>query len=310
MKVVCKKYENNPILTKDDIPYPAGGVYNSGAIKHNGKYILLLRVLLLDGDSVFGYAESQDGYNFKVHPEPVMTRSEQEPFKTFENKGIEDPRITKMGDDYYIFYSCYSSYGFVIGLAKTQDFMKFERMGLTTTTDYRNSVLFPEKIDGLYVRFERPNIWPWGIWISYSPDLIYWGDHKLIMTPYSRNIWEDSKIGAGAPPIKTSKGWLNIYHATTETMDGQTYRLGCALHDLQDPSKVLGIANQFILGPDQMHEMTGYVHNVVFTCGAIPEDDGTVKVYYGGADTCMNVAEAKIDELIELCLENKRPPLG
>ncbi|MDD5067454.1 MAG: glycoside hydrolase family 130 protein [bacterium] len=310
MKIVCKKYEKNPILTKKDVPYPCECVYNSGAVKFNDKYILLLRVLLLDGDSVFGLAESDDGYHFKVFPEPVARRAEEGPFKMYESKGIEDPRITKLGDTYYIFYSAYSNFGMRIGLMETKDFRKFERIALTTTTDYRNSVLFPEKIKGQYVRFERPNVHPWGIWISYSSDLVYWGNQKLLMTPYWRNIWEDHKVGAGAPPVKTKKGWLSIYHATTATMDGQIYRLGCALHDLEDPSRILGIASQFILSPDQIHEVTGYVHNVVFTCGAVPEPDGTVKIYYGGADTCMNVATARIDDLVELCLENKRPALG
>lgn len=309
MKKVCLKYEKNPILTRDDIPYPAECVYNSGAAKYKDKYILLLRVLLLDGDCVFGLAESTDGFNFKVHPKPVMVRSDEEPYRTFERKGIEDPRITQMGDDYYIFYSCYSCYGFRIGLAHTKDFKTFQRLGLTTATDYRNSVLFPEKINGQYVRFERPNVTPWGIWISYSPDLIYWGNHKLLMTPYGNNIWEDNKIGAGAPPIKTKKGWLNIYHATTHTMNGHTYRLGVALHDLKDPAKVLGVADQFILAPNKIHETSGYVPNVVFTCGAIPEEDGTIKIYYGAADTCMNVATARIDDLIDLCLKGRRPPL-
>jgi len=311
-KKVCVKYEGNPILTKDDVPYPCECVYNSGAVKYKGKYILLLRVLLLDGNCVFGLAESDDGFNFTVRPEPVMVPATDGPFAMYESKGIEDPRVTYVPEDdcYYIFYSAYSIYGMRIGLAKTKDFEKFERIALTTTSDYRNSVLFPEKINGRYVRFERPNVHPWGIWISYSPDLIHWGDQKLLITPYGKNIWEDHKVGAGAPPIKTEKGWLSIYHATTATMDGMTYRLGVALHDLKDPSKVIGVANQFILAPDQPHELTGYVHNVVFTCGAIPEDDGTVKIYYGGADTNMNVAIAKIDDLINLCLTNPRPPLG
>ncbi|MBU1078579.1 MAG: glycoside hydrolase family 130 protein [Spirochaetes bacterium] len=310
MKKVCTRYDKNPILTRDDIPYPAECVYNSGAIKYEDKYILILRILLLNGCSVLGLAESKDGYNFKVRPEPIMTQSDKEPFKTFENKGLEDPRVTKIDDDYYIFYSCYSTFGFRSGLARTGDFKGFERIAITTSSDYRNTVLFPEKIKGLYARLERPNVYPWGSWLSFSPDLIYWGNHQLLWVPYGKNIWEDHKVGPGAPPIKTDKGWLLITHATTATMDGQTYRLGCALLDLKEPSRVLGIADQFILSPREPYETTGYVHNVVFTCGAIPEDDGTVKIYYGGADTCMNVAVARIDELIELCLENKRPPLG
>jgi len=129
------------------------------------------------------------------------------------------------------------------------------------------------------------------------------------MAPYGNHIWEDHKIGAGAPPIKTKKGWLSIYHGVTWTMDGMTYRLGVAMHDLKNPAKVLGIADQFILSPDEVFERVGYVHNVVFTCGAIPEPDGTVKIYYGGADTVMCVATAKIDDLVDIALKGKRKPL-
>ena len=309
MKEVCKKYEGNPILTKDDVAFPAQCVYNAGATKYQGKYILLPRVLRLDGNCVFGLAESDDGFNFTMRPEPAVSKATTGEFAMYESKGIEDARITRIDDTYYIFYSAYSIYGMRAGLMKTQDFVKFERVALTTATDYRNTVLFPEKIDGLYVRMERPNVQPWGTWISYSPDLIHWGQQKLIVAPYARNIWEDHKVGPGAPPIKTAEGWLSITHATTVTMDGHQYRLGVMLHDLKDPSKVQ-VANQFIMCPDQMHEMVGYVHNVVFCCGVVPEDDGTVKIYYGGADTNMNVAEAQISDLIEICKTGQRPPLG
>lgn len=310
MRIVCKKYEKNPILTKEDVPYPCDAVYNAGAAKYKGKYFLLLRVLLLNGNSVFGLAESKDGYNFTVRPKPVMVPADKGPFKMYEDKGIEDSRITQIGDTYYIFYSAYSRYGMRIGLAKTKDFEKFERIALTTTVDYRNSVLFPKKIKGKYCRFERPNVGnAMGIWISYSPDFIHWGEQELIMVPYGKHIWEDHKIGPGAPPIETPKGWLSIYHGVTWTMDGMTYRLGCALHDLNNPAKIIGIADQFILGPDEIYERVGYVHNVIFTCGAIPEPDGTVKIYYGGADQCLCLATAKIADLIDICLKGKRPPL-
>jgi predicted GH43/DUF377 family glycosyl hydrolase len=159
----------------------------------------------------------------------------------------------------------------------------------------------------MYVRFERPNLTCLGhpgIWISYSPDLIHWGNQQLIMTADPNDIWQDYKIGPGAHPIKTSKGWLSIYHATTETMAGQIYRLGVSLHDLSDPRKIIGRSHRFILAPEMKYERVGYVGNVVFTCGAIPEPDGTIKIYYGGADTVMCVATGKIDDLIELALED------
>ena len=303
MRKVLKRYEGNPIIKPTDMPYPCETVYNSGVAKYNGKYVLLLRCGRLHGMSEFGLATSDDGFHFKIHPEPVMTKATEGIFKEPENKGVEDPRITQIGDTYYIFYSCYSTRGVQMGLAKTKDILKIERIALTTAIDYRNCVLFPEKIDGMYVRFERPN---WGrpcIWISYSPDLIHWGNQQLIMAPDNYDIWQDCKVGPGAPPIKTPRGWLNIYHAVTNTMAGSIYRLGVAVHDLKDPRKVIGRSHQFILAPEALHERVGYVGNVVFTNGAIVEPDGTIKIYYGGADTCMNVATGKVDDLIDLAME-------
>ena len=304
---VLTKYEGNPIIRPSDMPYPCETVYNSGVARLDGQYILLLRVGLHDGRSVFGLARSRDGFHFTVHPEPVFRKAESGLFKEPENKGVEDPRVTQIGDMYYIFYSCYSTRGFQIGLAKTKDFLHIERVALTTAIDYRNCVLFPEKIDGMYVRFERPNLvylgHP-GIWISYSPDLVHWGNQQLIMTADPFDIWQDYKIGPGAPPLRTPRGWVNIYHATTQTMAGQIYRLGVAVHDLKDPRKVIGRSRRFILAPAALHERVGYVGNVVFTNGALAEADGTVKLYYGGADTCMNVATGNLDDLIDLAMED------
>jgi len=116
------------------------------------------------------------------------------------------------------------------------------------------------------------------------------------------------KIGPGAPPIRTDEGWLSIYHGVFQTMDGSVYRLGVALHDLGDPAKVIGVGDSWILQPEDPWEITGYVHNVVFTCGAVPEPDGTVKIYWGGADTVMCMGEANVSELVALCLNNARPP--
>jgi len=146
------------------------------------------------------------------------------------------------------------------------------------------------------------------MWISYSPDLRYWGDARRIISPMQYH-WDEMKIGPGAPPIKTDKGWLNIFHGVFPTMDGSVYRLGVALHDLLDPSKIIGVGDDWILQPEEPYERTGYVHNVVFTCGAVPENDKTIKIYWGAADTVMCVGTAKMDDLIDLCLHKSRPPL-
>ena len=237
-----------------------------------------------------------------------MTPSKEKPFAAYEEFGIEDPRITLIEGEYFISYSAYSRHGVRIALAKTVDFKMIKRISLITQTDYRNVAILPEKIDGRYVRFDRPhsNISPWSIWISYSPDLIYWGNSKIIIKPLQYH-WDEMKVGPGAPPIKTNEGWLHIFHGVFETMDGSIYRLGVALHDLKDPSLLLGVSDEWILQPEDPWEKVGYVHNVVFSCGAVDEGDGTLKIYWAGADTVMCVGTAKISDLIELCLKNPRP---
>jgi len=308
--MLINRYQNNPILTKDDVPYPVATVHNAAIVKHEGKYIMIFRSHKRNGRSILGKAESEDGYNFIVDDKPFMIPATMGVFREYEAYGIEDPRIIFMDGEYLITYSAYSRHGVRIGLAKTKDFKTIERFSLITESDYRNVVIFPEKFQGLYARLDRPHseISPWSIWISYSPDLKYWGESKLIMKPMHYH-WDEMKIGPGAPPIKTSRGWLNIYHGVFPTMDGSVYRLGVALHDLKDPSKIIAIGDEWILQPEEIYEITGYVHNVVFTCGAIPEDDGSIKIYWGGADKVMCVGTARLDDLVDHCIKNSRNPM-
>jgi predicted GH43/DUF377 family glycosyl hydrolase len=305
---IVKRYKKNPILTKEDIPYPVETVHNAGVCKYEGRYIMIFRSHLDNGRSILGMAESEDGFNFKAAEKPFMTPAQEGIFKEYEEYGIEDPRITLIDGEYLITYSAYSRHGVRIGLARTKDFKKIERFSLITEVDYRNVVIFPEKFNNLYARLDRPHseISPWSIWISYSPDLKFWGESRLIMKPVQYH-WDEMKIGPGAPPFKTDKGWLSIYHGVFATMDGSVYRLGVALHDLKDPARILGVCDSWILQPEEEYEVTGYVHNVVFSCGAVPEDDGTVKIFWAGADTVMCVGIAEIKDLVELCLKNSRP---
>jgi len=307
---MIKRYSGNPILTKKDVPYPVATVHNAGMVKHNDGYIMLFRSHNLNGRSIIGKAISSDGYNFKVDPTPFITPATEGVFKEYEAFGVEDPRIVFIDGEYLITYSAYSQHGVRIGLAKTKDFKTIERFSLITEADYRNVVIFPEKFNGLYARLDRPHseISPWAIWISYSPDLRYWGDSELIMNPVKYH-WDEMKIGPGATPIKTSRGWLNIYHGVFPTMAGSVYRLGVALHDLSNPAKIIAVGDEWILQPEETYEITGYVPNVVFTCGAIPEPDGSVKIYWGGADTVMCVGTANIEELVDYCLNNSRNAL-
>ena len=306
---IITRYKGNPILTRNDVPYPVSTVHNAGVVKFDNKYIMLFRSHLLNGRSIIGIAESNDGYNFKVSPHPFLTPSSNSKFEEYEEYGVEDLRISQIDDEFLLTYSAYSRHGVRIGLAKTKDFKSVERIALITQADLRNVVIFPQKINGYYVRLDRPHseISKWSIWISYSPDLIHWGNSKLIMKPETYH-WDEMKIGPGATPIKTDKGWLHIYHGVFDTMAGAVYRLGVALHNLEDPSIIKGISDQWILQPEDPWEITGYVSNVVFTCGAVEEENGTIKIYWGGADTVMCVGDATVNDLVELCLTNSRKP--
>ena len=308
--MLIKRFEGNPILTRDDVPYPVATVHNAGVIKFGNRYMMLFRSHQFTGRSIIGLAESEDGFHFRVHSKPFMTPAKEGVFGRYEEYGVEDPRIVLIDGEYLITYSAYSRHGVRIGLAKTEDFEQVERVSLITEADYRNVVIFPEKFSGLYARLDRPHsdISPWSIWISYSPDLIFWGESELIMKPVQYH-WDEMKIGPGAPPIKTSRGWLNIYHGVFPTMDGSVYRLGVALHDLKNPGVILAVGDEWILQPEELYEITGYVHNVVFTCGAIPESDGSVKLYWGGADKVMCVGTALLDDLVDHCLNKPRKPV-
>ncbi len=310
IKSIIKRYPENPILTPDDVPYPVATVHNAGIVKHAGSYIMLFRSHLHNGRSIIGLAKSDNGFDFKVMPKPFLVPAKHGIFAEYEEFGIEDLRISPLEDYYTLTYSAYSRHGARIALARTRDFEHIERIALISQADMRNVVVFPEKFQDRYVRLDRPHteITPWSIWISYSPDLVHWGDSRLIMKPLQYH-WDELKVGPGAPPFRTDRGWLHIYHGVFQTMAGAVYRLGVALHDLKDPSTIIGVSDQWILQPQDPWELTGYVPNVVFTCGAVPEEDGTVKVYWGGADTVMCAGTASIADLVELCLNDPRQPI-
>ncbi|MFQ6608105.1 MAG: glycoside hydrolase family 130 protein [Fidelibacterota bacterium] len=307
---IVKRYEGNPILTKKDVPYPVETVHNAAVVKKNGSYVMLFRAHRRNGRSIIGIADSDDGFCFNVRPEPFLVPGNSGGFSIYEEYGVEDPRICEIDDEFYITYSAYSRFGVRIGLAKTSNFEELERISMITQADYRNLVLFPKKFNGLYVRLDRPNseISPWSMWISYSPDLVNWGNSQLLIKPVPYH-WDEMKIGPGATPIETESGWLSIYHGVFPTMNGCVYRLGVALHDIDDPANIIGVSDDWILQPEDPWEVTGYVDNVVFSCGAVPENDGSVRIYWGGADTVMCVGTAKIKDLVEMCLQNSRSPL-
>jgi beta-1,2-mannobiose phosphorylase / 1,2-beta-oligomannan phosphorylase len=206
---------------------------------------------------------------------------------------------------YIIFWSG-SEHGIRGVLASTKDFKSVKRHGYICLPDNRNIVLFPEKINGKYVRLDRPSgIGQKGsIWLSSSPDLVHWGNSEPVLSKGSFWQWEGGKQGPGVPPIKTEHGWLIIYHALHGGYFG--YYLGCALLDLDNPHKVIGKSRAPILAPREEYERNGAVPNVVFSCGAILEENGDdLKIYYAGADTVICLANASLNELVQLCLETK-----
>ena len=299
---VIHRWEGNPLITIEDIPFPCNTVFNAASVKYNGEYILLLRVEDLTGRSVFALARSKDGYHFELEPEPVMTPASQGSFAMYEKKGIEDPRITKIDDVYYIMYTAASSYGAVLALAKTDDFKSFERIAIVSEPENKDGVLFPTRINGKYARLDRPVVGDVGnIWISYSDDLVTWGHSSVVMTIRSDH-WDSWRIGASCQPIKIEDGWLIIYHGVKAASGGPIYRLGAAVLAQDDPSKVLCRSAIPILSPREYYERVGDVNNVVFSCGAILEDDGQeLKVYYGASDTSICIGTANVNELMQFC---------
>lgn len=300
------RYPKNPVLTREDIPYPCNTVFNAAACKFEGRYVLVLRVEDRAGHSHFTLAYSKDSYEFSVEPTPWVTSSSDSYYEIYERYGIEDPRITQIKDLYYITYTAFGPYGTRVGIGCTKDFTHFERIALATEVDNKDAVLFPEKIGGYYAMIDRPSGMgrrEGSIWISYSPDLVHWGRARAILNPEPG--WGSSKLGISTPPIKTEAGWLTLYHGVRDTAGGRLYRIGALLLDLQDPEKIVGSTSHFIFGPQEIYERLGDVPNVVFPCGLILEDDGIIRMFYGAADTCIGLAEARVEHILNFCMQSK-----
>ena len=244
----------------------------------------------LTGISHLRLASSRDGVHFSIEPAPALFPADE-----YETFGIEDPRITQIGEDYYVSYVAVSRMGIVTRLACTRDFHHFERMGVIFPPDNKDVVVFPAQINGKYYVLHRPSASGFGrpeIWLAESPNLLDWGHHCRLIG-LRENGWEDSRIGAGAPPILTPQGWLEIYHGASR---GNRYALAALLLDRDQPWKVLARSSKPILEPEAEYERVGFYGNVVFSCGALYED-GKVKIYYGAADTCMGLVEMGLDEM-------------
>ncbi len=298
----------NPVIHPGMMPEPCLWTFNPGAIKHGGEYLVLMDAGTLTANYVLWLARSRDGVHFTVDPAPVKWPA---PDPTHAEVCVYDPRITWIDGEYVLMFASQSeASGVRVGVVKTKDFVTFERMPAASEQGNRNGVLFPEKINGLYCRFDRPfgnpHTDPAGIWVSYSPDLVHWGQSKPVLMPRAGGWWDSFKVGGGAVPIRTDKGWLNIYHGTTKTCSGILYFLGAALHDLHDPSIVISRGEDAILWPEHDYERNGRVPNVVFTCNALVEEDETVKIHYGAADTNIGLAESTLGELVDAALNKNK----
>lgn len=301
-KEIFQRYENNPIITVKDLPYPANTVFNAGATRFNGETVLLMRVEDRRGISHLTVARSRDGITqWQIDPRPTLIPDPDN--YPEEIWGIEDPRITCLEEreEWAVAYTAYSRGGPLVSLACTKNFKNFERMGSVMPPEDKDAALFPVRFNDRWAMIHRPvSAFPSmgaHIWISFSPDLKHWGDHQILIPARIGGWWDANKIGLSPPPLKTDEGWLILYHGVRTTASGAIYRLGLALLDLENPSKLIVRSDQWVFGPEESYEIFGDVNKVVFPCGWTTIGD-KVRLYYGGADTCIALATASLSELL------------
>ena len=236
-------------------------------------------------------ARSRDGRHFEVDAQPALV-----PDQPYEAFGLEDPRITKLDDTYYVVYKGVSPNGITQCLASTRDFVNWTKHGIIFCPENMDGMIFPSKVRGRYAALHRPQprfIGAPNIWIAYSEDLIHWGEHKLLLA-CSAGTWEGGRIGGGAVPFMTERGWLEIYHAATPD---DHYCLGAMLLDAEYPERMLAKTPEPIMSPEAPYETSGFKPNVVFTCGAVVRGD-TVSVYYGAADEVVAGADIGLSDIM------------
>ncbi|MGD8305660.1 MAG: glycosidase [Ignavibacteria bacterium] len=299
----------NPILTAKNWSYPINSVFNAGAtLLPDGNTLLLCRVEDRRGLSHLCAARSLNGIDaWRIDPQPTLIH---DPDKYPEELwGIEDPRITFVPElkKYAVVYTAYTRDGPGVALALTADFKNFERYGVIMPPEDKDAALLPKRINGNWAMIHRPvSAARAHMWISYSPDLINWGKHVLIMNARKGAWWDANKIGLSPPPIETPEGWLVIYHGVKQSCSGCIYRLGLALFDLKKPEVCIKRGSEWIFAPVEPYEQHGDVGNVVFPCGhTIGQDGDTINIYYGAADTCIALATSSIKEMLNWLEQNK-----
>ncbi len=244
-------------------------------------------------------ARSYDGINFTI-----SNKMDIFPENKYEAFGIEDARITKLGDIYYINYASASELGITTCLISTRDFIEFIREGVIYAPDNKDVVIFPEKIDGRYYSLHRPSTSQYGkpeIWIAESGDLLCWGNHRHL-AGIRENMWDSARVGASVVPFRTDYGWVEIYHGADYQ---DRYCLGILLLDLNEPWKVIARSIEPIAWATEPYEKEGFLNDVIFSCGAI-EESGTVKIYYGAADESVAVLEMDVSDSLNQLMEKVR----
>ncbi len=303
---VIHRDEGNPLIRIEDLPFRCSDIWNAAVVRYGGEYLLLLTVEALAGSGSLYLARGADGRSFSVDSEPLMTGSARGPQAEYETFGLRDPRITELGGLYYITYVAHSEHGRRIGLARTLDFRSVEKMGFLSEPDVNSGALFPKLICGRHALLDRPSDGA-SIWVSYSDDLTYWGGSTVVMTPRA-GYWDAGRVGAAGPPIEIDQGWLLIYYGEKWTNAGPLVRLGAAILERDDPSHVIARSSIPILSPRERYERIGDVPNVVFSCGALLESGGEVKLYYGASDSCICLGTGALDDIIRNCRLSQEGP--
>jgi beta-1,4-mannooligosaccharide/beta-1,4-mannosyl-N-acetylglucosamine phosphorylase len=295
-----KRYKGNPILTPEDWPYPTNAVFNPAAVKLNTETLLLVRVEDMRGFSHLTVARSADGFtNWEIDSSPTM---EADQSSREERWGLEDPRIVWLEEQkqFGITYTSFSEGGPVVSLAITKNFRTFARLGALLPPEDKDACLFPRRVRGRFALIHRPIVRGEAhMWISFSPDLKHWGDHRtLIMTRSA--YWDCHRVGLACQPVETKEGWLVFYHGVRTTSAGEIYRLGLALLDLEEPWRVLRRSAEWVLGPREFYERVGDVGDVIFPSGVVVhKETNQLNLYYGAADCTVAVATAGLSDVFD-----------
>ncbi len=302
---VIWRYSDNPIIDWNPTPSTAR-IFNSATIPFNREFAGVFRADHKNGRANLHFGTSKDALNWKIDDNIIPWVDENGKPKPVSY--AYDPRLVKIDDTYYIIW-CDDMRGASIGMGMTKDFKKWTRLPNPLMPFNRNGVLFPRKVNGKYLLLSRPSDsghTPFGdIFLSESPDLIYWGRHKFVMGRGGKGWWQSTKIGAGPIPIETTEGWLLFYHGVSQTCNGFVYSFGAVLLDIDDPSKVLYRTGDYLLTPEKDYETRGFVPNVAFPCANLYDSEtGRIAIYYGAADTYTAVAFCQVDEVIDYLKHN------